>query len=388
MIKSYDAVIVGARCAGAATALLLARAGARVLVIDRGDPGSDALSTHALMRGAVLQLARWGLLARVVASGAPAIDAATFHYGDDVRRFAIDARDGVDALYAPRRTVLDPILVDAARDAGAAILHHTHLLELVRDHGAVRGVIVAGSGGIPKMIRAPLVIGADGVRSAVARLVGAMPRLSGRHASAIVYGYWPGLPVDGYHWHWRPGVSAGVIPTNGGATCIFVAAPRDRVRRALRADVAGTYRTLLAESAPEVAARLAGAAPDALRPFGGLRGFLRPATGPGWALVGDAGYFKDPLTAHGITDALRDAELLARAILDDDLPAYGTTRDALSRELFDVTDAVASFDWDLPSLETLHRRLARAMKQEVEHLVALPPPGRRTVDDLRSPLAS
>ncbi|MFO1026115.1 MAG: hypothetical protein U1E70_13070 [Acetobacteraceae bacterium] len=81
--------------------------------------------------------------------------------------------------------------------------------------------------------------------------------------------------------------------------------------------------------------------------FGGRKGFLRQASGPGWALVGDAGYFRDPITAHGITDALRDAELLARAVVTGRPEEYATVRNELSLPLFDVTDAIAAFDWSV-----------------------------------------
>ena len=114
-----DVVIVGARAAGAATALLLARAGLRVQVVDRSRYGADTLSTHALLRGAVVQLHRWGLLDRVVAAGTPPIRATSFDYGSGPITLRMKPSHGVDALYAPRRTVLDPILVDAARAAGA-----------------------------------------------------------------------------------------------------------------------------------------------------------------------------------------------------------------------------------------------------------------------------
>ena len=119
----YDVVIVGARCAGAATAMLLARAGHRVLVVDRGRYGTDTLSTHALMRGAVIQLHRWNVLPAVVAAGTTPVRQATFFYGDESVAVPIAPRDGIDALYAPRRHVLDRLLVDAARVAGADVAY-------------------------------------------------------------------------------------------------------------------------------------------------------------------------------------------------------------------------------------------------------------------------
>src|SRR5215469_18341552 len=117
----YDVVIAGARPAGAATAMLLARQGARVLLLDRSRYGTDTLSTHALMRGGVLQLSRWGLLEKIIAEGTPPVRRATFRYADAVVPVIIKPSHGVDALYAPRRTVLDPILVDAAFASGADV---------------------------------------------------------------------------------------------------------------------------------------------------------------------------------------------------------------------------------------------------------------------------
>src|SRR6188472_157530 len=127
----YDVVIVGARCAGAATALLLARRGLRVLAIDRGHYGSDTVSTHALMRAGVLQLSRWGVLEAVTTAGTPVIRSTSFHYADEVTAVQIKPQPSMEGLYAPRRTVLDRILVDAARKAGAEITFETQLVDLV-----------------------------------------------------------------------------------------------------------------------------------------------------------------------------------------------------------------------------------------------------------------
>jgi flavin-dependent dehydrogenase len=143
-----DVVVVGARAAGAATAMLLARAGLRVVVVDRGRYGADTLSTHALMRGAVVQLHRWGLLDRIIAAGTPPIRRTTFRYANDEIEIPIKASHGVDALYAPRRTVLDPILVDAAQEAGAEVRFSTTVTGLSRaTDGRVTGVIGVDAAG-------------------------------------------------------------------------------------------------------------------------------------------------------------------------------------------------------------------------------------------------
>jgi 2-polyprenyl-6-methoxyphenol hydroxylase-like FAD-dependent oxidoreductase len=372
----YDALVVGARAAGAATAMLLARAGLSVLAVDRGRLGDDTLSTHALMRGAVLQLHRWGLLRALEAAGTPPIRSATFHYGEEDIPIPIKPRDGIDALYAPRRTVLDPLLVRAAAAAGAEVVHGVAAIDLVRDaRGRVAGAVLAGADGSPTRVEADIVIGADGIRSPIARLVGAPVERAGRSATAVMYGHFAGLAQDGYHWYYRPGVSAGAIPTNDGRTCLFVALPPARFLDELPAGVDALYRRILAEAAPEMARAVARARLDAkLRSFPGTPGFLRRAWGPGWALVGDAGYFKDPLTAHGLTDALRDAELLARAIVagtDGALAAYQATRDEVSLGLFEVTDRIASFAWDLEQAKRDHHLLARHMAGEAEMLLAL-----------------
>ena len=167
----YDVIIAGARCAGAATALLLARGGLRVLVVDPARRGSDTLSTHALMRGGVLQLHRWGVLDALRARGTPPTRTTTFHYGDEVITVPIKERDGVDALYSPRRTVLDAVLVEAAEAAGAEIVHSRSLVGLRRTGGRrVCGAWIAGTDREAVEIEAGLVIGADGIHSRVARL--------------------------------------------------------------------------------------------------------------------------------------------------------------------------------------------------------------------------
>lgn len=394
--RRYDAVVVGARPAGAATGMLLARAGLRVLIVDRSEYGADTMSTHALMRGGVLQLSRWGLLDQVITAGTPPVRQATFYIGADRITIAIKPADGVDALYAPRRTILDPILADAAATAGAEVRYGVTVKALERDTaGRVTGIIGHDRSGRPVTARAPLTVGADGMGSRVAHWVGAGGDRLGAAAGSVTYGYWPGVPVDGYEWFFRPGAAAGAIPTNHGQTCVFAATTHERFRRDLVRDPSTGFRRLLAAAAPELADRL-GETPPAgpLRRFPGRLGHLRRAAGPGWALVGDAGYFKDPITAHGLTDALRDAELLARAITavhageSDEatlLAGYQATRDRLSLPLFAVTDAIAAYTWDAEQVDALLRQLSAAMADEVDAILAYDHPAAEPGGNQRLP---
>ena len=373
---SYDAIIVGARCAGAATAMLLARRGLRVLAIDRGRYGTDTLSTHALMRAGVVLLHRWGVLEGIQAAGTPLLRSTSFHYDDKVVAIPIKPKDGIQGLSAPRRTVIDAQLVDAARAAGAEVAFDTQLVGLLRADGdRVCGVRCRTGHGQELQIRAGIVIGADGVRSSVARLVGAPYDRIGHHATGLIFSYWPVASGEGYHWYFRQGVSAGVIPTNDGLACVFVSVPQSRFRDEFRLGPGEGHARLMRTFWPDLADRLDSTQrADRYRGFGGEVGYFRRSWGPGWALVGDAGYFKDPLTAHGITDALIDAESLAHAVAagsEHRLEAYQRARDERAAGLFDVTDAVASFDWDIPKVQELHRSLSDEMKKETLEVTQL-----------------
>jgi flavin-dependent dehydrogenase len=371
----YDVVIIGARCAGAATALLLAGSGAKVLVVDRQAYGSDTMSTHALMRGAVVHLKRWGLIPSVLAARTPAIRSATFHYGREAIRVDITPDHGVDSLFAPRRTVLDPLLVDAARKAGAEVRHGIALSGLqFASSGRVIGASLRDASGACMTVRSDIVIGADGRQSAVAQLVNARAYVEGANASGLVFGYYEGLNRNGLHWHFSNNVAAGVIPTNSGH-CVFAAVPAAQFHQTFRGDVMCGFLQVLASNCPELRADVDRATQiHRLRGFAGAPSHLRQCHGEGWALVGDAGYFKDPLTAHGITDAFRDAQLLSRAIVDGGthaLEAYQRERDALSLPFMRVTDLIASFSWDLDEVKQLHAELSAVMKTEADHIASL-----------------
>jgi 2-polyprenyl-6-methoxyphenol hydroxylase-like FAD-dependent oxidoreductase len=370
----YDAVVVGARAAGAATALLLARSGAEVLVVDQAAPGADTLSTHALMRAGMMQLHAWGLGGALAACGAPPVTRTSFVYGEEEVAVEIRPQHGVEALMAPRRTVLDPMLAAAAAAAGAEIRYRAVFEDVLRGAGGrVVGARLRTADGAVE-VGAELVIGADGRRSRVARAVGARTTLACRHACASRYVYVSGIEDRGYRWHFGHRAAAGAIPTNGGLHAVFVGMPPARFRSSAGTPPAAAIRAILAEVHPGLAEEVAAGTFDGY-PFGfaGEPGYLRQPFGPGWALVGDAGYFKDPITAHGITDALRDAELLAcavRAGTEAALARYAATRDALSAPLLAATDALAALDWGFAEAKALHQDLSRAMKAEQEWLAA------------------
>lgn len=367
--REYDAIIVGARAAGAATAMLMARSGMNVLAIDRQAYGSDTMSTHALMRGAVVQLDRWGVLPQIIADGAPKVSVTEFHYGDQTIALPIKPEFGVDGLYAPRRFAMDRALVDAALESGSTIVHNTSFLGVERGiDGAIAGVTLKEGANEPRFVRAPIVIGADGRNSRIAKEVAAITELEGSHMTATVYGYFADVSDRGFRWHYGDKVAAGVIPTNDGRSCIFASMTPKRFRQNAKFGVQSLFFDVLNDISVDLHNEIADASLDGtLRGFPGAKGHIKEAAGNGWALVGDAGYFKDPATAHGITDALRDAEMVANAALGGPnmgRSGYQADRDALSYELFRVTDEIASFDWDIPRVQALHMELNAAMKRE------------------------
>jgi flavin-dependent dehydrogenase len=344
--QSYDVVIVGARCAGASLAMLLARGGCRVLAVDRAAFGSDTLSTHFLWPRTTAQLAKWGLLARLAATGCPAIEQVIADYGSVAIKGRPSAVDGTATMYCPRRTVLDPLLVDAARMAGAELLDETTFRALLCDAGRVVGVRLQDKAGTLHEVRTRLVVGADGLWSPVARAVDARTEIEHATLTCGYYAYWSGVATEGVEFYVRQGSDILVFPTHDGVTCIW--AGRSRAAwETYRTDVEGTYRAILG-LAPGLAARVNEAA--RVTPFKGtakLPNIYRRSAGPGWALVGDAAYHRDPLTGMGIGDAFLGADLLAAAVveglagddarLDEELAACQATFRERTMPVFDYT---------------------------------------------------
>ncbi|MDQ1425782.1 MAG: hypothetical protein QOD72_3280 [Acidimicrobiaceae bacterium] len=351
MTNKYDAIVVGARCAGAPTAMLLARKGYRVLVVDRASFPSDTVSTHVLHAPAVAALNRWGLLDQVVATGCPPIDTYSFDFGPFTITGTPRPRDGISTAYAPRRTVLDKILVDAAADSGAEVRERFTVEDVVVDDGVVVGVRGHGEGGQSVLETARVVIGADGRNSHIAKV--AQPEQYNEKPMLMYafYSYWSGLPVDGFDIVVRPDRGWAMAPTNDGLTMLVVGWPYAE-SNAYKADVEANYLKTL-ELAPAVAARVRGAKREERFYGGSVPNFFRKPFGPGWALVGDAGYNKDPITAQGILDAFRDAELCSTAVdetfnggrpFDDAMSAYQRTRDAQVLPIYEFTTQLATLE--------------------------------------------
>ncbi len=385
-IEHHDVVVVGARCAGAATAMLLAAAGHDVLLLDRDAFPSDTLSTHGIARAGMVQLDRWGLLQAVLDTGAPAIRNVEFRgAGLDVAR-TIKDRSGIDMIVAPRRHVLDMLLVNAAMSAGAQLMTGVTVDGVRRaDDGRITGVRGRTAAGGSIEIAARFVVGADGLRSRIARSVDA-PLTEQRGAGgAGHYSYYAGdWPAMEYHVGER--LFAGVFPTNNGEACIWVCSPADDALRLRRAHetIEGAFDTMLRAAAPDVADRISTNATrtSPVRGVIGMPNQIRRPVGPGWALVGDAGYHRDAITGHGISDAFRDADLLASALdlimrgeADEAtaLSGYHAERDGQLREIFEITCALSSFPAADRFIE-LQRQLNAAIDNQAAALAARPDP--------------
>lgn len=308
MSESFDVVVVGSRCAGAPLATMLARAGLRVCVVDKDRFPSDTLSTHAIQPAGVQVLEQIGVLDGLL-KVAPPMVRGRMVFDDDVA--VVD--DVVAITGAPvlsvRRVTLDAILVNAAAEAGAEVRTQTAVTGLVMDRGRVAGVTTAAG-----ELRAPLVVGADGTRSAVAKMVGAKEYHRTANGRVFMWAYYEGDPTNGEMWIGKIGDHAYLVtPTDNGLSLVAACPSIDR-RNEVRADREAVYEAGV-RGWPELHAGVASARREGpVHTMANMNGFFRTSAGPGWALVGDAGHFKDPTPGQGIADALRQSEKLAAAI--------------------------------------------------------------------------
>ena len=357
--RQYDAIVIGARCAGSPTAMLLAQRGYDVLVVDRATFPSDTMSTHVVHPVGAAALARWGLLDQVTASGCPPIHTYAFDFGP-VRLAGAPGTAESPVAYCPRRTVLDQVLVEAAAAAGAEVRQGFSVEELLVEDGVVVGIRGADAGGASVTERARVVIGADGLRSIVVRTVG--PERYNEHPRLLCgyYSYWSGLDDDGHFAVFdREDRGFAYAPTNDGLTMVVGGWPyaqRDTVT-----DIQDEYLRIF-DRVPEFAERLRAGTQETRAVGTAVPNFFHKPYGPGWALVGDAGYNRDFITAQGISDAFQDAELLAAALhealsgarpWDDALASYHRTRDERVTPIFELTLQIASLEPPPPEMQQL-----------------------------------
>jgi flavin-dependent dehydrogenase len=376
---SYDVIVVGGRLAGAATGMLLARQGLKVLIVDRTHFPSDTLSSHQLQPPGVARLRRWGLLDRLDATGTPPVRDVRF----DVNGVVIAGRypdvAGSGALYSPRREVLDTLLVQAAREAGAEVREDTIVDELLMSEGRVRGIRSRRKGSSTATDdTAALIVGADGKHSMVAKTVGAPSRRSRTARSLGFYCYWQDVEILAGELYSRDRRVAGAWPTDQGMVVTYVGWPASEFD-AFRADPAGhVLRTL--DACGTLGARVrAGRRVGPVRGTSDLPNEIRLSSGPGWALAGDAGLVMDSITGQGMGHALRDADLLSDAIitglgsgrLDRSLARYAKQRDAETKAMFDFTVRLASFPPPTPAERTMFAAIAERPEETSQLLGAL-----------------
>jgi len=364
----YDAIIVGARCAGAPTAMLLARKGYKVLLLDSARFPSDTISTHIVWPHGAEILDRWGVLGALAATGCPKV---ALNMIFDVGPFALeggvtDANAGRGG-FCPRRTVLDKLLVDAAVASGAELRELFTVEELAWAGDRVVGLKGRSPGGARVEERSRVVIGADGVHSLVAKQVAAGEYEARPPLATYYYSYYSGFAARDIEQYVRDGEGAACFPTHDGLTLIAGVWPAARFAE-VRSDIEGHVRKVH-ESAPSVADRLRSARREE-RWVGtaGVPNYFRKPYGPGWTLVGDAAYAKDPITAQGISDAFIDAESLSDALdaaLSGRLPSdqalleHQRRRDERAGPMYEFTCELATLAPPPPPLQRLFAALHR-----------------------------
>jgi flavin-dependent dehydrogenase len=362
----YDAIIVGARCSGSPLAMLLARQGHEVLLLDKASFPSDTMSTHGLKVPATARLKEWGLLDAVLASNCPAINTQQIDFGPLTLVGASPGVDGVRYLVAPRRYVLDDILVKAAVETGAELRENFTVDDVLVEDGVVAGIRGRSRGGETVTERARIVIGADGRHSTIAKAVGAETVVDRGTFCCGYYSYFSGVPCERIELYLRPNRFIIAFPTNHDLTLVFTEWPRDEFH-AFRADIEGNFHKTL-ELAPGLAERVRGGRRE--ERFTGtvdLPNFQRKAFGPGWALAGDALSHKDPILAQGVSDAYHDAAFLAEA-LHSALSGSQTMKDALadyerrhleaSMPLFEMTCEFATLQPPPPEMQQIISAIA------------------------------
>jgi 2-polyprenyl-6-methoxyphenol hydroxylase-like FAD-dependent oxidoreductase len=355
----YDAIVVGGRSAGASTALLLARRGRRVLVVEQAMFPGDDPSSHTIQPSGVARLAGWGLLERISATGVPFASRVRFDVDGVVLDGIPTPVDGIDAAVCMRRTDIDSLLAGAAAEAGADVRLGVTVTELLFEGERVVGIAGHDRAGRRFEDRAAIVVGADGAASFVARTVDAPTYDVRPAATARMYSHWRGLAVEGIEQYLRPGRFFVVAPTCDGLTLVAQQVPVGEAE-AVRGRVAEVFLQNLA-AVPDLAARVAAA--ERVEPFAFAEvgdSFIRQPSGPGWTLVGDASYHQDPITAQGIADSFRDAELLAAAIddgLDGDLAGtllgYQRARDTAALPMVELTAGLAELEAPAPEFAAL-----------------------------------
>jgi flavin-dependent dehydrogenase len=333
--EEADVVVVGARVAGSPAATELARHGRKVIVLDAGTFPSDTLSTHVIFPTCVAELNALGALEPLLASGSPQEPHVLINHGGVDVHWDYTAVDGFNYGMCPRRTVLDNILVETARAAGAEVREATKITGVEWKGGRVSAVTWSDRKGNTGTIDTKLVIGADGRRSTVAELVGAgTPYRRNENGRGLVFMYVDDpYPADSVErktlMQWRVGDTLGMyFPTCDNGGLILFMPPREQIAGFDQGLVQWNERL---EQYPLLKARIAGGAPRTkLRKAADPFSYFRRSSGPGWALVGDAGHFKDPVIAQGVRDAIyygRRLGLTAGAALDN--PTW------LDRRLYD-----------------------------------------------------
>jgi len=345
----YDAIVVGARVAGAPTAMLLARKGYKVLMVDRDSFPSDIMSTHFIHRPGIARLHKWGLLDQVIASNCPPIETVDFRV-NGVPLAGPPPPDGSLPAYCPRRKVLDPILANAAVKSGVEFRDRFSVRELLFDGDKVAGIRGVQHGGSEVIEQAHVVIGADGMHSIVAHAVVAPEYNTHPSMSFGYYNYWSDLEGAIAEIHFTDMGGGISFPTNDGLTCIAVGGPSELFHE-FRKDIPANYWKIIERIEPLRAKMDHAKATEKYMGTNDQRNFFRKPFGPGWALVGDAGYHRDFVTGLGITDAFRDAELLTdaldagfagRRVLDEALAEYEATRNDIAGPLYDLTIQLVS----------------------------------------------